>query len=311
MTTAPRPRLEWKLRTRSLRLGQRTLILGVLNVTPDSFSDGGKFLPQERAVAHALRLFDEGADVVDVGGESTRPGPHAPLSVQEEIDRVAPVIAATLRERPGALLSVDTYHAATAQAAIEVGAEIVNDVSGLLWDGAMAATCARLGCGVLLTHTRGRPGEWRSLPPVPMDAVTPMVKQQLAERLLDALQAGIARERTALDPGLGFGKAFEENYPLLARLEDLHGLGRPLLVGASRKSFLTRTMETLPSSAAMQEDVPPAARDAALYATLSAHTAAILAGAHMVRVHDVAAARAAAAIADAVRQAAEDLQPEE
>jgi dihydropteroate synthase len=300
---AVRPRFDWKLRTRTLALGRRTLIMGVLNVTPDSFSDGGRFLAKERALAHVLRLLDEGADIVDIGGESTRPGERPQVSAQEEADRVVPVIEAVLRERPDAVLSVDTYKAQTARAAIGAGAEIVNDVSGLLWDGAMAATCAHLGCGVVLMHTRGRMQEWRALPPLPLGEVLPMVQRELAQRMGSAQDAGIAAECIVLDPGLGFGKAFDENWPLLAGLEQLHALGRPLLVGASRKSFLTHSLAALPGQAASVEGGPPAAQAAALHAPLAAHTAALLAGAQLVRVHDVAAARQAAAIADAIRAA--------
>lgn len=312
MGLASRPRFDWKLCTRTLALGRRTLIMGVLNVTPDSFSDGGRFLEKGRAIAHALRLLDEGADIVDIGGESTRPGERPQVPAQEEIDRVVPVIEAVLRARPGAVLSVDTYKAQTAQAAIRAGAGIVNDVSGLLWDEAMAATCARLGCGVVLMHTRGWMQEWRALPPLPLGEVLPMVQRELAGRLQCALDAGIQTECIVLDPGLGFGKAFEENYALLSGLEQLHALGRPLLVGASRKSFLTRTLAALAGQSASIEGGMPAAQPttqtaslpAALHATLAAHTAAILAGAHLVRAHDVAAARQAAAIADAIRTAA-------
>ncbi len=294
----PRPLFDWQLRTRSLHLGARTFIVGVLNVTPDSFSDGGKFFPPAQAVEHALRLLDEGAEILDIGGESTRPGDRPPVSAQEEMDRVLPVIEAVLRERPQTILSIDTYKAQTAEAALHAGAEIVNDVSGLLWDAAMAETCAHLHCGVLLMHARGRMAEWRTLPPISPENVVPLVAQELAARAQAALAAGIAKERIVLDPGLGFGKSLDENYPLLANLHQLHTLGYPLLVGASRKSFLAHTVGSL-----SRQDAPSRAA-AALHATLAAHTAAILAGAHLIRVHDVAAARQAAAVADAIRAAA-------
>ena len=267
----------------------------MLNVTPDSFSDGGLFLTAERAIEHAMRLLDEGADILDIGGESTRPGSRTQVSAQEEMDRILPVVEAVLRQRPDTVISVDTYKAATAQATVHAGAEIVNDVSGFLWDDAMAATCASFGCGVILMHTRGRPKQWRTQPAIPPGEVLPMVARELAQRAQAARDAGVERSKIVLDPGLGFGKRLDENYPLLADLHQLHALGYPLLVGASRKSFLTRSIAEASDSGV----------HAMLYATLAAHTAAILVGAHLIRVHDVAAARAASAIADDIRDAVE------
>ena len=295
MAVAARPLFDWKLRTRSLQLGARTQIVGVLNVTPDSFSDGGLFFIREQAIHRALVLLDEGADILDIGGESTRPGDRPQVTALEEIDRVVPIIEAVLQQYPETIISVDTYKAQTAQAAVGAGAEIVNDVSGFLWDDAMTATCAAMRCGVMLMHTRGRPQEWRAQPPIPSAEVVPLVLRELAERAHAALAAGIARENIVLDPGLGFGKTFDENYPLLANLDQLHTLGYPLLAGASRKSFLTRTLKATTGKEASAE--------ARLHATLTAHTAAILAGAHLIRAHDVTAARNAAAIADTIRAA--------
>ena len=218
-------------------LGERTLVMGVVNVTPDSFSDGGKFFCQEKAVAHALRLLDEGADLLDLGGESTRPGAHAgtaeaAVGIEEELARVIPVIEGLRRERPATLLSIDTYKSDVARAAVAAGAEIVNDVSGLTWDTKMAETLAGLRCGALLMHTRGRPDEWKALPKLfdPCDEV----KHGVAQIAEHAQGAGIAKERIVLDPGFGFGKRFEENYPLLARFHELHELGFPLAAGTSR-----------------------------------------------------------------------------
>ena len=188
--------------------------MGVVNVTPDSFSDGGRFLTFDHAVAHALRLMDEGADIVDVGGESTRPGKKAPVSAEEEVRRVVPVIESIKRERPLAVLSVDTYKAAVAKAAVYAGAEVVNDVSGLQWDPQMADTCASLDCGVVLMHMRGLPETWRTLDKLE-DPLT-LVKHELGLIADKAQEDGIARERIVLDPGSGFGKNFEENYPLLS-----------------------------------------------------------------------------------------------
>jgi dihydropteroate synthase len=302
MAFTHRPRFLWQLRTRSLELGERTLIMGILNVTPDSFSDGGVFLDTNSAVEHALAMLDQGADLIDIGGESTRPG-SSPLTTQQEQDRILPVIEALLHRRPESVLSIDTYKAETARAAIAAGAEIVNDVSGFEWDPEMPRACADLRCGVILMHTRGRPGEWRTQPPLAQKEVVPLVKEGLAHSLERALVAGIDSSRIVLDPGYGFGKAFDNNYPILARQDELLALGRPILAGVSRKSFLGRTLaESLkPSGSA---DVPPQARaNATLTATLAATTAAILAGASVVRVHDVRPAFEAARIADAILSA--------
>lgn len=296
MIVAPRPQFQWTLHTRSLALGERTLLVGVVNITPDSFSDGGRFFQAENAVKHALRLLDEGADILDLGGESTRPGKHAPVSAQEELDRLLPVMETVLRERPGTIISADTYKAETARAAVAAGAEIVNDVSGFLWDEAMAATCAELQCGVVLMHTRGRSEEWRALPPLAQSEVLPLVLSELRECVDSALTAGVLSEKIVLDPGFGFGKIAEENYPLLAQLDTLHALGYPVLAGPSRKSFLGKTLAQIYGHA-----IPPDQRG---IATLAAITAAVLAGAHLIRVHDVSPAREAVAIADAIRESA-------
>jgi dihydropteroate synthase len=283
---------QWSLGTRSLELGKRTLIMGIVNVTPDSFSDGGLYLDSEKAVAHALQLLDEGADIIDVGGESTRPGARASVSAEEELGRVLPVITSLKKQRPDAVISIDTYKAGVARAAAAAGAEIVNDVSGLRWDAQMASTIAEIKCGAVLMHMRGRPEEWRSLPP-PGDIVL-LVKRELREWLEAAVRAGVRRERIALDPGFGFGKNFEQNYPLLARFQDLQVLGFPLLAGTSRKSFLGRTL------ARNGKDAPAADR---LYGNLAAHTALILKGAHILRTHDVRAAVDAARVTDAILEA--------
>ena len=322
-----RPVFHWNLGTRALELGKRTLIMGVLNVTPDSFSDGGQFLDRDRALEHAEQLLDEGADIVDVGGESTRPGarvdagpprqaetkqietrqneakksasgvlklaPTMPaVSAEEELKRILPVIADLKKKHPKVVISVDTYKATVARAAVNAGAEIVNDVSGLRWDPQMAKTVADLKCGVVLMHMRGRPEEWRTLPP-PGDIVL-LVKRELKEWAEKAVLAGVRRERIVLDPGFGFGKNFEENYPLIGRFGELQTTGFPLLVGTSRKSFIGRTL------AKEGKTVPPEGR---LYGTLATQTALILKGAHILRTHDVRASAEAAAIADAILQA--------
>jgi dihydropteroate synthase len=267
--------------------------MGILNITADSFSGDGLLADQELAVERGLAMLAAGAGILDIGGESTRPGKRDPLPAAEEIDRVLPVIAGILRRRPDAMISIDTYKAETARAAVGAGAEIVNDVSGFLWDEGMAAACAELACGVALMHTRGRPEEWSGLPRLHADDVVPTVKSELRQRLAAALAAGVEPERIVLDPGFGFGKAYENNYPLLARLEELRELGRPLLAGLSRKSFLGRTLAPLRGGV----DTPSDERG---NATIAAVTASILAGADIARVHDVRPAVEAAAIADAV-----------
>ena len=295
MLSTFRPRFAWRLRTREVALGPRTLIMGILNITPDSFSDGGQYFDTTTALNHALKMLDDGADILDLGGESTRPN-AVPLTPAEEQIRVLPVLQAILAARPEATVSIDTYHAETARRAVDAGAEIVNDVSGHLWDPAMSATCTTLRCGAILMHTRGRPHEWRTLPPLKLNAVIPLVLADLKVRTQSAIEAGIARDSIALDPGFGFGKAFDENYPLLAHLDQLHSLGFPILAGVSRKSFLTRTLTAnlLPprgeADGSASSHVP----------TTAANTAAILAGAHILRVHDVLPARQAAAIADRI-----------
>jgi dihydropteroate synthase len=291
-----RAHVVWKLRTRSLPLGAVTRVMGILNVTPDSFSDGGRLRSVDEAVDAALGMFADGAAIVDIGGESTRPGASGTVSTQQEMDRVLPVIEGISRANRDALLSVDTYHAITARAAIQAGAEIVNDVSGLLWDDAMAATCAELECGLVLMHARGRPTEWKSLPRLKPEEVLPLVKRELGERRAAAIKSGIAAERIVLDPGFGFGKMQDANYPLLRGLPALATLGQPLLAGVSRKSFLGHTLAPLYGAA----NAPVSARE---HASLAATTIAILMGASIVRVHQVREAVEAAMIADATLSA--------
>jgi dihydropteroate synthase len=287
MPIAARVGFDWRLRRRSLALGERTLLMGILNVTPDSFSDGGEWLDGDAAVRHALEMLDHGADLIDIGGESTRPNALA-ISPAEEQARVMPVLRGILEARPEVILSIDTYHAETARAAIEAGAEIVNDVSGPLWDSGMARACAELKCGAVLMHTRGRPAEWRGLPALARAEVVPLVLRELRARAEEAMAAGVAREAIVLDPGFGFGKAFDENWPLLAGLGELGALGFPLLVGISRKGFLGRAVAGLAGDS----------RELLREATEAANVAAVLGGAHVLRVHDVDSARVAVAVAD-------------
>jgi dihydropteroate synthase len=274
--------------------------MGVLNVTPDSFSDGGRFLDPEQAIAHGLQMLEEGADIVDIGGESTRPGVQVAgepigaesqaVSEEEELRRVLPVIEGILHARRDAIVSIDTYKAGVARAAIAAGAEIVNDVSGFHWDAHMASTCAELRCGVVLMHTRGTPREWRTLPREPNMAS--LVEHDLANRIQVAFERGIERARIVLDPGFGFGKNFEENYGLLAKFDQLQRLGFPLLAGTSRKSFIGRTVENRLGAGASSSD--------RVYGSLAAMVVSMVRGAHIVRVHDVRPAVEAAAIADEV-----------
>jgi dihydropteroate synthase len=303
---------QWSLGTRTLELGKRTLIMGIVNVTPDSFSDGGLYLDSSKAVEHALKLLDEGADIIDVGGESTRPGaavatasqqPEAQaakssgdpannkiaVSAEEELRRVLPVVTALKKARPDAVISIDTYKSTVARAAVAAGAEIVNDVSGMRWDPNMAKTVAEIKCGAILMHMRGRPEEWRTLPP-PGDVVL-LVKRELRQWAEVAVLAGVRRERIALDPGFGFGKSFEQNYPLLGRFQELQALGFPLVAGTSRKSFLGRVLAKGGKDAAVADRIS---------GNLAAHTVLILKGAHILRTHDVKAAVEAARVTDAI-----------
>src|SRR3984957_13750637 len=307
---------QWSLAKRSLELGKRTLIMGIVNVTPDSFSDGGLYLDSEKAVSRAIQMLDEGADIIDVGGESTRPGAKvqvaspqveahengpklknisdsAPLkaavSAEEESQRVLPVIAQLKKLRPEAMISIDTYKADVARAAVAAGAEIVNDVSGLRWDPQMAKTVAELKCAVVLMHMRGRPEDWRTLPP-PGDIVL-QVKRELREWVEAAMVKGVRREKFAVDPGFGFGKSFEQNYPLLARFQELQSLGLPLLVGTAKKSFIGRMLAKNGKDAELEVRV---------YGNLAAQSALILKGAHILRTHDVKAAAEAARVADTI-----------
>ena len=264
----------WHIKDRVLPIGERTLIMGVLNVTPDSFSDGGQFSDIDKALAHAEQMIAEGADIIDVGGESTRPGGE-PVSVDEEIKRVVPVIEALAsRETP---ISVDTTKSEVARAALDAGAAIVNDISALRFDFYIADAVARAGAGLVLMHSRGTPATMHRLPPVAdiMEEVTSSLRASvhMAER------RGVKRESIVIDPGIGFGKSQEQNLELIAKLDQLIATfpDYPLLIGTSRKSFIGRILA----------DAPPEER---LHGTMATITAAVLRGAHIVRVHEVKAA---------------------
>jgi len=301
-----RPIQQWQLRDRTLELGRRTLVMAIVNLTPDSFSDGGQFSSADNAICHAIELLDLGADILDLGAESTRPGSHAgatatasqppTVDAREEQRRLLPVVEGILKARPNAILSIDTYKAETASLAIAAGAQIINDVSGFQWDPAMAATVARTNAALVLMHTRGKPDEWRSLPAIPPEELLRHTMTGLTDSLQSADKAGIAPERIVFDPGYGFGKAFDENYSLLCRQPELLALGRPLLIGLSRKSFLGQTLAVANGDTAPA----PVLRD---NASLAAMVATILAGASVVRVHNLKPSIEAARIADAILHA--------
>ena len=259
------------------------LLMGVLNVTPDSFSDGGLYLDPESAVAHGLELFEQGADVVDVGGESTRPGAE-PVEEDEELRRVIPVVERLAAERAGARLSIDTSKAAVARTALAAGAEIVNDVSALRFSDEMAEVVAEAGSTCVLMHMLGEPRTMQREPRY--DDVVAEVKAFLEERLAFAVDRGVAEERVWLDPGIGFGKTVEHNLELLRRLDEIVAIGRPVAVGTSRKSFIGRL-----TGAAGQGD--------RLAGTIATNVMALERGASVFRVHDVAEIRSALLVAAA------------
>ena len=264
-------------------LGERTLVMGVLNVTPDSFSDGGRLAGTDAAVAQGLRLFEEGADWVDVGGESTRPG-AAPVPDDEEARRVVPVIEG-LRRRGAGPISVDTTKSSVARSALDAGADLVNDVSAFGYDPAMASLVAERGCPAVLMHLRGGFGEMHRAPAY--GDVMGEVVGELALAVARAEAKGVPRDRLILDPGIGFSKDAGHSLEALRRLPEMAALDRPILVGPSRKSFIGRVL-----------DRPPEGR---LMGTAAAVAAAVLFGAHVVRVHDVAAMADVVRVCDAIR----------
>jgi dihydropteroate synthase len=281
--TTERPHFTLELRGQSLVLGTRTRVMGVLNVTPDSFSDGGRFAGADAAVAHGLSLFEAGADVVDVGGESTRPG-GAPVLAEDEVRRVAPVIEGLRRRGPG-FVSIDTTKAEVARAALDSGADLVNDVSGLRFDPALGPLVARLRVPVVLMHLRGDFGGMHR-DPAYRDVMGEIVAE-LGEALARAARAGIAAERVLVDPGIGFAKDAGHSLETLRRLQELHVLGRPILVGPSRKSFIGKVLDLAVGDR--------------LLGTAAAVAACVLAGAHVVRVHDVREMVQVARVCDAIR----------
>lgn len=268
----------------------RPLVMGILNVTPDSFSDGGEFADPAHAIAHAEQMIAEGADIIDVGGESTRPR-ATPVDAADERARVLPVIRELARRFPQTLISIDTVKSETAAAALGAGARIVNDVSGFRLDPAMAPLCAREKCGVVLMHSRGTVSTMASYELADYDDVVGQVVGELRSSLDTALAAGIEADAVVLDPGLGFSKRAEHSLAVIAAVPAIAALGRPVLIGASRKRFigdLTGVRE-------------PSGRQ---YGTVGANVAGLLLGARIFRVHDVAPTRQALDVAWAVMQAA-------
>jgi len=257
-------------RGREFVLGERTLVMGILNITPDSFSDGGVHFDAQRAVEAGLRMVEEGADILDIGGESTRPGAD-PVGEEEELRRVMPVIEA-LAVRTQALISIDTYRARTAREAAAAGASIINDISGFQYDPQLPAVAAQAGAAVVLMHTRGRSREMYERA-VYADVVAEVMRE-LGEAVARAVDGGVGRQSIILDPGLGFAKRPEHSFALLAQLDALQALGRPILSGPSRKSFLKDALG----------ERGPAARE---WGSAAAVAASILGGAHIVRVHNV------------------------
>jgi dihydropteroate synthase len=274
--------LRWRAGDRTFDCAERTLVMGVLNVTPDSFSDGGRFLAVDVAAAHAARMIAEGADIVDVGGESTRPG-ASPVPVETEIDRVVPVISRLRSDLPDAAISVDTRRAAVAAASIEAGASIVNDVSAG-GDPAMFELVGERGAGIVLMHMRGEPQTMQEAP-IYADVVDE-VREFLRGSIEAAELAGIDPERIAVDPGIGFGKDLEHNLELMRRIDELLPLGRPVLVGPSRKRFIGAIL-----------DLPEGQR---VEGTIGAAAWMVSRGAHVVRVHDVGEVVRALRVVDAI-----------
>ncbi|MBZ5703088.1 MAG: dihydropteroate synthase [Acidobacteriia bacterium] len=281
-----------KLPARTLALGQRTLVMGVLNVTPDSFSDGGKFFDPQRAIDHALAMEQVGADLLDIGGESTRPDSGG-TPAEEELQRVLPVLEA-LRGRLKIPISIDTQKAGVAEAALAAGAELINDISGLKNDPRIAEVAVRHRVPLILMHMRGEPRTMQKKP-FARDVLKD-VAAGLRAAAQRARRTGVPQNQIVLDPGIGFGKSFRQNYELLARLPELARLGFPLLVGVSRKQFLGATLA--PLFARLARDAQPLPSSERIWGTAAAVTACILGGAHIVRVHDVAEMAQVARVAD-------------
>jgi len=275
-------RYQWRLKQRELMLGERTLLMGVLNVTPDSFSDGGQYSDPDRAFARAVEMEEQGADIIDIGAESTRPASKR-ISEAEELRRLIPVLK-RLRGKLTIPISVDTYKSAVAERALEHGAEIINDPSGILLDLQLPKVVTKYDAGLIVNHMRGTPETWSKLPP--LKDLMRSISIDLEAALHRARQSGVQKHQLAIDPGLGFGKRREQNSEILANLETLRAFDLPIAIGPSRKSFLRKEEESLTE-----------------LATAAAVTAAVLNGAHMVRVHDVRGMKSVVEVADAIRHA--------
>lgn len=274
-----------------LDLSRKTHIMGILNITPDSFSDGGENFDSARAVDRALRMVDEGADIIDVGGESTRPGSD-PVSLEEELRRTIPVIRA-ISGKVTVPISIDTYKASVAREALDSGASIVNDISGLRFDPEMPEVVAAYKVPVVVMHIKGSPKNMQVNPVY--DSLIPEIIGYFRECIDIARQAGIPEDMIILDPGIGFGKTFDHNLQILHRLKEFCVLGRPLLVGPSRKAFIGRVLNSAPPSERLE-------------GTAAAVTAAILNGAHIIRVHDVKEMARVARVADAINREKVEVQ---
>ncbi len=269
----------WKLKQREIKLGERTVLLGVLNLTPDSFSDGGKYSDPDRAFARALELEEMGADIIDIGAESTKPG-STRIAAAEEMRRLIPVLK-RLKGQLSVPISVDTYKAEVAERALELGVEIINDPSGLTFEPQLARVVSNFDAGLILNHMRGRPEMWAKLSPIPDPMAT--IGRELEAAVSRARRVGIDKTKLVVDPGIGFGKRKEQNSLIIGSLHALTPLDLPILVGPSRKSFLAQTSP-----------------EQTKFATAAAVTASILGGAHLLRVHDVREMRAAADVADEI-----------
>ncbi len=271
-----------KVNGKDITLGRRTLIMGILNITPDSFSDGGSYFDREKAVAQGIQLLQEGADILDIGGESTRPGSES-VSAREEAERVLPVISA-LRERTDIPISIDTTKVEVAREALAAGANIINDISALRFDPEILQLAAEREVPVILMHMQGNPKTMQAAPYYKNLLLE--IKEFLAERIRAAVIAGIKKENIILDPGIGFGKTLEHNLKLIKNLNFLEDLDRPILVGISRKAFIGKIL-----------DLPP---DERLEGTIASALLSMLHGAHILRVHDLAAVKRAVQVAEAI-----------
>jgi dihydropteroate synthase len=277
-----RPSFEFRAREKSLKLGVQTRLMGIVNITPDSFSDGGSFVEPDKAVEHCLALVEEGADILDLGGQSSRPGSQ-PVSDQEEVDRLLPVLE-KVRPLLPVMISIDTYKVSVARTALEAGADIVNDISAFRFDKKMPDLVNQFGAGVVLMHMRGEPSTMHQLPP--SDDIFQTVYDDLRSAANMAYESNINRDKIILDPGIGFGKNAEESLQLINRLPGLQDFQLPVLVGTSRKSFIGKVL-----------DQPVGER---LLGTVASSLVAVLKGAHILRVHDVEEVGSAVRMADAI-----------